>query len=141
MGISTGCNSGDNDMKHERDYMDIRTYPQAPTDLDAVIDGTLAIINEKALLRRTIQSLESQKAELLAAIKQQDAEIQSLRSANERLSVRLQAHLRNVKLLEQAAQLGGKGDRFGSEAVLWDYAKAEMRDYRATLSGDIGSEQ
>ena len=126
--------------------MGIRTYPVAPDSMpesvaDIMADTTLALINEKSLLRRTVQSLEAQKAELLAAIKQQDAEIQSLRSANERLSVRLQAHLRNVKLLEQAAILGGKGDRFGSEAVLWDYAKAEMRDYQATLSGDIGSEQ
>ena len=126
--------------------MDIRTYPVAPESMpesvaDIMADTTLALINEKAMLRRTIQSLEAQKAELLASIRQQDAEIQSLRAANERLSVRLQAHLRNVKLLEQAAQLGGKGDRFGSEAVLWDYAKAEMRDYRAVLSGDVGSEQ
>ena len=77
-------------MKHERDYMDIRTYPAAPDDLDTVIDGTLALINEKSMLRRTVQSLEAQKGELLAAIRQQDAEIQSLRAEVSRLAALLQ---------------------------------------------------
>ena len=83
-------------MKHERDYMDIRTYPPAPESMsesiaDIMADTTLALINEKAMLRRTVQSLEAQKGELLASIRQQDAEIQSLRAEVSRLAALLQA--------------------------------------------------